>query len=113
MEVRYALLDSRRYPAMYLSYQLPLSLSLSLSLSRSLSLKLSRGCRARFFLACLRRRRNYEIDPESTRCPGGTSRIATIDGRFHFRLAVPRKMLAHERDAPPRGVTFPRGAFPS
>jgi len=32
MEVRYALLDSRRYPAMYLSYQLPLSLSLSLAL---------------------------------------------------------------------------------
>lgn len=35
VEIRYALLDSRRYPAMYLPYQLSLPLSLLLFLSLS------------------------------------------------------------------------------
>lgn len=75
MEIRYALLDSRRYPAMYLPYQLFLS-----------SHRRRRRALPCISFASLVRlcRQNYEIDPESTRCPGGMLRTGN-DRLFHFR----------------------------
>lgn len=74
VEIRYALLDSRRYPAMYLPYQLSLSPSLSLPLI-PLRFLVSPAALPYDFVAEIMRL----IRSRRARSSGETSRTGTID----------------------------------